>query len=481
MSERKPIDDIFARALRDAEAEPPPRGLDGILRERAKRRAGWLRRWGWLPLLLLLFSGGTGYLLSGHRTLAVGNGSQAGTNTAAQGQAGTGLLALNEEVHPEPVNPNDDAHWPNSDVKHEAPETAPVSAQLSPSIPADRPIPPTAAARNVHGTTISTKHGAPGSLAQNVDPAPVWPSVEHPAEAIASIGAGFIGTTEREGTVFLNEQERPEAGRAFPLRIRWSAFGDSMSIPGLRNAGSTTFKRPRRSFWVAATAGGFSESRTWTGGDEDWRKALQSSERMHSTSALGLLAGMDLRGGWSVATGLEYHTGRYNFQHAENLLTRRDSIVNYIITFNSLVLSTITDTITSYTEETRTTAVLNRYAMLRIPVELGWHTSWHRFRVGARGGLALELTTLRSGATFIRSDQGLQSVDIQSAAAKHCMSVLGGSIGTDVGFAITEQWSVWASPVYETGLLSLLPKDNTPFALAHRTGLRLRLAYTIRP
>ncbi|MFZ1658758.1 MAG: hypothetical protein WAT61_08070, partial [Flavobacteriales bacterium] len=57
MNERQPIDDLFARALRDAEATPPPRVWEGVARER-----GWAhvtlvrlqRRWGLLALLLLL-------------------------------------------------------------------------------------------------------------------------------------------------------------------------------------------------------------------------------------------------------------------------------------------------------------------------------------------------------------------------------------------------------------------------------------------
>ena len=64
MREQHPLDDLFARALRDAEATPSDAVWDGIVQERGWAHLTLLqlrRRWGWLALILL-FGGTAGYL-----------------------------------------------------------------------------------------------------------------------------------------------------------------------------------------------------------------------------------------------------------------------------------------------------------------------------------------------------------------------------------------------------------------------------------
>jgi len=64
MREQHPLDDLFARTLRDAEAAPSDAVWEGIVQERGWAHLTLLRlrrRWVWLALLLLL--GGTaGYV-----------------------------------------------------------------------------------------------------------------------------------------------------------------------------------------------------------------------------------------------------------------------------------------------------------------------------------------------------------------------------------------------------------------------------------
>ena len=60
MSERHPIDELFHRALHDAEVTPPPAVWEGIVRKRSKRRGGY---WGWLAAGLLLLGSAAAFLI----------------------------------------------------------------------------------------------------------------------------------------------------------------------------------------------------------------------------------------------------------------------------------------------------------------------------------------------------------------------------------------------------------------------------------
>lgn len=481
MREQHPIDELFARTLRGAEAEPPPGALGGILRERSRRRAGWLRRWGWLPLLLL-FGTGLGYLLAGNRhansggiepkILALGSALPDDPANGHEETKPNGLPGIHaDSVAPPPVSFGGKADGPAETAPD---ENEPTTAK---AIPAQgKPAAKPRGMQPVQGTG----GGPAGSVTDNsgtaAQPEHQVPSLQPSASQIVATTPLHIGASLGVDLLVRNEG----SAHATWLPVLISSVGSDPGVAVPRNAPALIAAGPRRSWWVAAMGGQFLESRRWTGGEATIREALQATEPVHATTALGMLAGVNGRGGWSLAIGAEYHAGRYDFRHTDRFQTRHDSIFNHVITFNSLVLQTTTDTITTYRQEQRIAASVNRYAMLRIPLELGWHAPLGRFRLGARAGVALELTDLRSGTLLVNGPEGPLSVEVQPAH-KQCMSVLGGSVGADLGYILTEQWSLWASPVYEKGLLSLLPPDNSPYALAERSGIRLRLAYTFRP
>lgn len=481
MKEQHPIDELFARTLRDAEAEPPPQALNGILRERERRRAGWLRRWGWLPLLLLCGTG-LGYLLAGdHPAGPTGpepkipalDNRYTGEFPGGLKEAGPNGLpgAIVEPIVPAQIQTG------NNTGGHAGPAPNDHVPALGKAGPAGVELSATgSSAQVVQFTGAGLIRSGAGISASAVQPERHLTSVQASAPLLASANPQQAMDLLGDESVVRYEG----SNRAGWLPVLLPGLGSAPEVPSLHNGLPFAPARARRSWWLAATAGQFRESRTWTGGDAAIREALQATEPIHATTAMGVLAGVNGRGGWSLAIGAEYHAGRYDFRHVDRFQTRHDSIFNHVITFNSLVLQTTTDTITTFRQEQHTAASVNQYAMLRIPVELGWHAPWGRFRLGARAGLALELTNLRSGTLLVNGPEGLLSVAVQPIH-KQCMSVLGGSLGADLGYILTEHWSLWASPVYEKGLLSLLPPDNSPYALAGRTGIRLRLAYTLRP
>ena len=189
---------------------------------------------------------------------------------------------------------------------------------------------------------------------------------------------------------------------------------------------------------------------------------------------------MSYQGGWGLATGLEYSAARYDFQHLDQFSSMRDSLITHVITFNSQVVDSYVDTLTTFTEVRRTVAAVNHYTSIRVPLEGSWHKAWRRWHFGVRGGMAMEFNTMRSGVTLMNKQGGTRSVDV-SSTEKRTAVLLSCGLAADVGYAINERMAIWASPGYATGLFSLSPNDGTPYAMPERMGLRFRLAYTLRP
>lgn len=479
MREQHPIDELFARALRDAEEAPPARVWAGVVRERegAHLLLRLRRKWVW-PALLLLLGGGAYWAATAvqgpsadRRAMAHGDPpAMVAASAATEPAAGPFGAAL-----------GDDAATPGGTEGPDAIKPATGAAQArhagTPAIPTSGTEAPAATA---HGTAAIMAVPAPGGPGNGTVPR----AQEGPATAFARPSAmqdtGLHGPAEG-GLTFPEPGGRaPEMGRTAPGRLRPLAPRPTLQpLPmetrpaPLRAPGSH-----RHAWWIAATAGTYRETRTWHGGDQALAHALQATETPHYTIGLGMLAGMEWRGGWNVATGLEHSASRYDFKQIDHLSGRRDSLITHVVTFNSSVIGSYTDTLTTYTETTRTVAAMNRYTSLRIPVEVGWHRAWRRWHGGVRAGLSTEFNAMRSGITSVQGTA--QGVDV-GATEVHKAVLLGGSLALDAGYAINGRLGLWASPGYATGLFSLSPPNGSPRASGDRWGIRLRLAYTLCP
>ncbi len=482
MKEQHPIDELFARMLRDGEAEPPPKAWEGIVKGRMARR---MRRWGWLPMLLLL-GGATGLVLLARHD---GRGDQGITTQALAASPGNGTLSSLASTG----NPALRTDHPAMDSLNPALVPGHHAADKTSRGP-DNQI---TAAQPATGQGPQPLRDHPAQVPENVDRG--RPEIERSERASASdwsqlprsvaVAPDNAGKTIQSTTsamqvagegirvpVPVGTRAEGEALRAFRLTLRGGYAAPPPPTPTPTHAPGINFAGRRHNLWIAALAGQYRETRHWVGGDGQLREALNGTEVPHSTYSAGLMGGVDLPGGWSLGAGVEYRVGRFDFRHADRFQVRRDSIISQVLTFNSLVLATITDTITTFSSVNRSVSAINRYSTWRIPVELGWHKGLRRFRLGARAGLALELNAMHSGATLVRGSEGTQSADVATTQVS-CTSLLAGSVAADVGFVLTEHLVAWVSPVHEFGLLSLLPSDDLPVALPNRTGLRLGLSY----
>ena len=87
---------------------------------------------------------------------------------------------------------------------------------------------------------------------------------------------------------------------------------------------------------------------------------------------------------------------------------------------------------------------------------------------------------MRSGNTLETGLEGERSVDLAVAGRRTAVQLTGGP-ALDFGYALTERLGLWATPSWSTTLLSLRPTDGSPYATREQIGLRVRLAYTLRP
>lgn len=501
MREQHPLDDLFARGLRDAEATPSDAVWEAIVQERGWAHLALLRlrrRWGWLALMLLL-GGAAGYWGKGspgeeHAEVrgTVGMASNAvhpralvatSTTVATSArftdparehteQSSPAALATPTPATPSTATPLTDAA---SITEHRSPRTSPAHKQGPLGYAAQAP--PTSAfaiASGIHQTQSSTALPAEEPLSEGPSDAP----------ATGTLTAEMPGPGSAWPTAIERINPSEASGRVLggigllSMRSPWPVRGPLQAV--LQDAPPPTFAGPRQAWWVAVTAGQYRETRNWHGREGQLVRALQGTETPHRTTSYGVLAGLVGRKGWGITTGMEYGAAHYDFMHFDQFRSTRDSLVTHVITFNTVVLDSYVDTVATTSEVRRTVAAVNRYTTLRVPLEGSWHRAWRRWHLGLRGGVAVEFNTMRSGVTLMSGEDGTRSVDVSSTEKRKATLVSGG-LALDVGYALTERLGLWASPGCATGLFSLSPTDGSPYAVPERLGVRIRLAYTLRP
>lgn len=488
MKEHHPIDELFAHALGHAESAPPARVWRGIARRRGHGHPGALRRWGWLSLLLLV--GGTaGWWLGS------GNGHQARHPAQMARTTETGGIvepaaatSTSKEAATMPQ-----AATPATAERPAATDTTAVAESRSfaadPRLRGDleeKPAPASHPGAAQEKRDIPAMHPAPGPKGGQVAispvaPAPAAASTARPGEALLpphrAESENVPETTAASAFAPVVPVLQADPGAA-PVRLAvlWASI-PGVAAPGLNTPPDPVHRGPRRALWVAATSGLFTEKRRWKGTNDTWLRALEGTEVPHPSTTMGVLVGLEVHHGWNVAVGLEYGVSRYDFHHLDRYMGQRDSLVQYVVTFNSQVVSSHTETVGTYGEVQQRVAAENRFGTWRVPVELGWHQGFGRFHAGMRAGLAAEVNRIRSGATLALVDGGTRSVD----ATDRTTVLLGGMVAADLGYALTEQWGLWATPTFGSGLFPLSSTNDAPYALPRRFGLRLRLAYTLKP
>ncbi|MBL0036260.1 MAG: hypothetical protein IPP26_11015 [Flavobacteriales bacterium] len=474
MSERHPIDELFHRALHDAEVTPPPAVWEGIVRKRSKRRGGY---WGWLAAGLLLLGSAAAFLIHNDKSAPMPTaelqdpGHMKSNSTPGDESSAIGVTdrTTSTSLLEQPVNTSTTGATEQAKT---GPEARPISNESATRRAVINNTAPSATSSNNGAASAMSIAGtsAPATtLAGSAVPNIVSPSI---SAAVNVHPAGAEEVVVRDATA-IELSLLPVIG---PDMTREAAQPDSLK-PGLTQE---PYVLPNADWWLALEVGRHNVRRTWHGGEPLLVNALNNAEVPHYTWSLGLLAGRSWRSGFGISAGLAYEGSEYAFDHVDDRV-RIDSmlIVPYIITLDTQVFVSNVDTVTFMTEETRQVSGTNRFSVLHMPVEGYWHKQHGRWTFGARVGLAAEFVTMRQGYTLDIDDEGdLMSVDLGAQAYDtRYHTTLTGLLGADVGFAMTEHWGLWATPTYMRGITAWGSEDS-PYVLPERLSLRVRLSYT---
>lgn len=268
------------------------------------------------------------------------------------------------------------------------------------------------------------------------------------------------------------------ASRLFPAPAKL-ARPSGEAVPDSR-AGQP-YVLPKADWWIGLQAGYYQETRTWHGTDRQLVDGLNGTETTHQPWGIALMGGRAFRSGWGISTGAEYISAQYAFQHEDRIITRNQEINSVLVTLNAQVVDQFMDTVVTITEQQRSVEAINRYAIVRVPLEASFHQGRGRWSYGLRAGAAVELLRMRSGFTLSDADSengATYSVPLsQGSSHARSATLLSLSAGVELGYSLTDRIGLWLSPAYVRGWTPLGAHDI--YALPERTGLRFRVSYTL--
>lgn len=485
MKEEEAIDALFARGLRNAEVPPPPAVWAGIERERDRVHLtllGLRRRWGLLALLLL--AGGAALYWGG--AAAPGNGSVALAPPVQEGPArhatgagpwGTAEVQQSEVRAVQPAVRNRPVRRPDGSTDAVARSTRTNGTPVR-----------EAETANSEGASTILLVGAIGP--SKVNAGLIVESTDLKDEALPAVAQAHMEQVDEAnlsepGPEAVKSMDANLAHAGMPtgpgvefLHVRRAIPGQAEAWPVPASSATTGYRGPKQRWWLAATVAAYAEERHWHG-PEAW--VMQAAEWPHHRTGAGLELGMKGRSGWSLSLGAEISLARADYRHLDRFTMRTDTVVPFVVTFNDQVLSNYTDTVTLWSEEERDVRAVNQWTALRLPLEASWHRGWCRWRFGVRGGMAVEVNSQRSGVALVAVPGGTQSVDVVAAPVRTTSVLLATTVGADIGFGLTDQFTLWATPGWSAGLFSLSREAERAYSLPERTGVGFRLSYALQP
>jgi hypothetical protein len=462
MSERHPIDELFHRALHDAEVTPPPAVWEGIVRKRTERRGGFR---GWLLAVLLVGSGLAAWWAFGTRTEQALHVAEREVTTPVDAQPANRAEPVGEASTAPATAPVTSSGAATTTTEVSTPDPSPIGAGSS---TASDDLGGAASASNanstVHtGTGSSTNTGRMGVRANT-----------------STSGSGGASAPGGSAAMHVVRDAEPDPldrlSVVVPALLPAPIIRDSVR----RAEDPQPYVLPNADWWVALELGRYDERRTWYGDDGALVNALNATEVPHYTTSIGVLGGRSWRNGFGLSLGVAYEGSSQSFQF-NGASTQQDTVLYfpYLVTLDTQVFVSNVDTVPTYVTVQERTNATNSFSVVRVSAEGHWHANLRRWTIGPRLGLGTEFTTMRKGYTLDSGSDTLLTVvnaAEESYDARYA-TVLTALIGADVGFALTEHWGLWATPTYARGLVSWGPSD-APYMLPERIGLRLRLSYT---
>lgn len=462
MNAKHPIDDLFARGLRDAEATPPPAAWEGIMLGHGRaRQARKRRRAGLFTLLALaLFGTGAHFVLKGTRDAQEAQmptmEERATENAITEPSYGPAIA--NAEIAARGSTAIDTAAHTSTPVSESLSSrplhasTAPINEQRSSDPPQEtRRVAQPVSPKNQGPIAPSPTRGDRSSLAYaaapgTADPKPVSTVTSHAVTA---------------GPSFATEHDRPiDAVDSAPSHMFVRSAGlvlDSLAPTVRSNAQQPVFLLSKGATWLGVQASWSNPAMRWNGGSEDLA-ILNKSESWSAQTGLGVVLGRTWQGGWFAEVGARYSRVSSNLFYTERTPASTQTVVDTTWTatqadqFTVYTWNIVTNSMENPGSEIRFDAQ-NRYDLLRVAPAVGYQKQWRRLNLSMRAGPMLSLFLARSGKTLMVSDDPepgasrLALIPLNDGALdERFRPQWGFSFGLDLGYTITERWSISAGP-----------------------------------
>lgn len=249
----------------------------------------------------------------------------------------------------------------------------------------------------------------------------------------------------------------------------------------LRRSSAPDYDRPRGAWWIGASLTPQVVRYRWEGSDERLVDALGSANGSVGTWAIGMLGGRQWPSGLRLGVGAEVGRSEQAFRYVERESELMTETVTNVVTLNTLVIFTTTDTLTRTIAHESDLRALDQRTVLNIPIELAWTRPFGRWRIGPRIGVVGTKTWVRSASSLIHdaSDARLTAAQLggMELSARYPLAV-SGIAGFDLGFALKERWSITASPFMSRGF-GVFGESSTAYASPERFGLRLLFSHVL--
>ncbi len=529
MSGKHPIDDLFARGLRDAEATPPPAVWKGIVRERDQRGAVKRRSWWGLAALLLLFLGAAGYwTLADQERMPAGENSQGEAGSTPGGGASltenptSGATVLpdqrstdgqengTKDMNTTSVGSDRDLTMEGSRASGSAenaldpsPETngsdrrtANLAEEKSRKVnraagdiaKADRP--------GGKSRTVGGRHN--GSTPEAVKAASEPGQASNENEGPLQVGTDPVGaegaTQEALGQTHARLSPDVHLDNLIPLTTPFANNAATAPGPILQGDSTPTYLLQKGNWWVAAQGEWSMLNGSWKGIGEEVPE-LNASETWREGQGLSVVVGRSWLSGWSLGLGIGANTQRSRFLRRESEPGRSETVVDTTWTGTA-----VSGEVTNYTWDIvnmvvaepgteRELSATNRYMRLRIAPEVGYEVVQRkRFTLGARLSPVMMIDMGRKGNTLVLSTSADTLETLTSATAVRALEdasvdgrfplSLAVSAGLEMRYRLSDHWSLAALPTFTYWMPRA--EGAVPALSMNELGGAVRLRYDFR-
>lgn len=536
MSGKHPIDDLFARALRDAEVTPPPPVWEGIARERASRSTlpQLLRRnWG-LSAMLLFFVGASGFLAfyantsnnegklaqqeeltrpgspqkqvvgaSHAQAISIDAASETSDRSIAMGASAnvTTTPAFTTDSNVEKAN----TAVPVSTQTVNAKTSIPVAAKNDRAEPGKAII----TSKKARSNNTSHPHASGEKTDAHEDTKVVVAMENNPAKATVPndplkdhsthdvpineegnpTGSSSMGPTPQKGRSVPNESLEDLIVRTSPLPLL-EAKQPSPILPGKT---IDPYVMAKGNWWIGAQVEWAALNSSWSGAGAEV-DAMNAGETWRDRKGLSVVVGREWQSGVSLGLGVGISQQRSRFLHRTVEAGTTETMIDtaWTATPSGPQTSFTWDIVETQITEPGTEQLYNStnvYTQLRIAPEISYRlVERRRLSIQVRLSPMINVTLSRSGNALApmvsqepldSSATSLTVVSLGDASLNERFPLsLALSGGLDLRYQLCDRFSIGLLPNFVYGI----PREvgRTPRLNSVELGGALRLRYDIR-